>query len=50
MKKFDSNYTLLEGMYRDGYFQDFLVDKVKDCNSSGSPCTPCCAGMYESVN
>ncbi|MDE7422353.1 MAG: hypothetical protein K2N51_01440 [Lachnospiraceae bacterium] len=30
MKNFDSNYTLLEGMYRDGYFPDFLVDKVKD--------------------
>lgn len=30
MKKFDSNYTLLESMYRDGYFPDFLVDKVKD--------------------
>jgi len=30
MKKFDENYTLLADMYRDGYFPDFLVDKVKD--------------------
>ena len=30
MKKFDSNYKLLEEMYEDGYFPDFLVDKVKD--------------------
>ncbi|MDE6926283.1 MAG: hypothetical protein K2P59_13670 [Acetatifactor sp.] len=28
-KKFDENYDLLEAMYRDGYFPDFLVDKVK---------------------
>ncbi len=25
MKKFDSNYKLLEEMYEDGYFPDFLV-------------------------
>lgn len=29
MKKFDADYVLLEGMYKDGYFPDFLVDKVK---------------------
>lgn len=29
MKKFDENYQLLEEMYSDGYFPDFLVDKVK---------------------
>ncbi len=29
MKKFDENYILLEEMYSDGYFPDFLVDKVK---------------------
>lgn len=30
MKKFDPKYTLLEDMYQDAYFPDFLVDKVKD--------------------
>ena len=30
MKKFDENYELLAEMYRDGYFPDFLVDKVKE--------------------
>lgn len=29
MKKFDSDYRLLEEMYEDGYFPDFLVDKIK---------------------
>lgn len=29
MKAFDKNYKLLEEMYQDGYFPDFLVDKVK---------------------
>ncbi|MCI8398378.1 MAG: hypothetical protein HFF90_03130 [Oscillibacter sp.] len=29
MKKFDENYKLLEEMYEDDYFPDFLVDKVK---------------------
>ncbi len=29
MKKFDADYMLLEDMYRDGYFPDFLVDKIK---------------------
>lgn len=29
MKKFDENYQLLEEMYRDGYFPNFLVDKIK---------------------
>lgn len=30
MKTFDPNYKLLDEMYRDEYFPDFLVDKVKD--------------------
>lgn len=30
MKKFDENYVLLEEMYNDGYFPNFLVDKVKE--------------------
>ncbi len=30
MKVFDPNYKLLDEMYRDEYFPDFLVDKVKD--------------------
>lgn len=30
MKEFDKNYRLLKDMYSDGYFPDFLVDKVKD--------------------
>lgn len=30
MKKFDTDYRLLEDMYEDGYFPDFLVDKVRD--------------------
>ena len=30
MKKFDENYQLLADMYQDGYFPNFLVDKVKD--------------------
>lgn len=29
MKKFDMDYKLLEEMYDDGYFPDFLVDKIK---------------------
>lgn len=29
MKKFDESYKLLEEMYNDEYFPDFLVDKVK---------------------
>ena len=29
MKEFDKAYKLLDRMYRDGYFPDFLVDKVK---------------------
>lgn len=29
MKKFDMDYKLLEEMYEDGYFPDFLVDKIK---------------------
>ncbi len=29
MKKFDEDYVLLEAMYDDGYFPDFLVDKIK---------------------
>ena len=30
MKKFDEIYPLLAAMYGDGYFPDFLVDKVKN--------------------
>lgn len=30
MKTFDVNYKLLDEMYQDAYFSDFLVDKVKD--------------------
>lgn len=30
MKEFDSNYQLLDEMYEDEYFPDFLVDKVKN--------------------
>lgn len=29
MKKFDENYILLEEMYDDGYFPNFLVNKIK---------------------
>lgn len=28
MKAFDTNYKLLDEMYRDEYYPDFLVDKV----------------------
>jgi len=28
MKKFDEQYVLLQGMVNDGYFPDFLVEKV----------------------
>lgn len=28
MKTFDTNYKLLDEMYRDEYYPDFLVDKV----------------------
>ena len=30
MKAFDSNYQLLDEMYEDEYFHDYLVDKVKN--------------------
>lgn len=30
MKKFDAEYKLLESMYWDGYFPNFLVDKVRE--------------------
>ena len=30
MKAFDPNYRLLDEMYRDKYYPDFLVDKVAD--------------------
>lgn len=30
MKKFDENYVLLDAMYNDGLFPDFLVDKIKE--------------------
>ena len=29
IKQFDKNYVLLEEIYRDGYFPNFLVDDVK---------------------
>ena len=29
MKTFDAEYNLLEEMYADGFFPDFLVDKIK---------------------
>ena len=29
MKTFDVNYKLLDEMYQDAYFSDFLLDKVK---------------------
>ena len=28
MKAFDPNYRLLDEMYRDKYYPDFLVDKI----------------------
>ena len=30
MKTFDENYKLLEEMYQDEYYPDFLVDKIKE--------------------
>ena len=30
MKHFDPNYILLDEMYQDEYYPDFLVDKVKE--------------------
>ena len=30
MKAFDPDYKLLNEMYQDEYYPDFLVDKVKD--------------------
>ena len=30
MRKFDENYVLLEDMANDGYFPEFLVEKVKE--------------------
>ena len=30
MKAFDLNYKLLDEMYQDEYYPDFLVDKVKE--------------------
>ena len=30
MKTFDPNYKLLDEMYRDEYYPDFMVDKIKD--------------------
>ena len=29
MKKFDETYEFLKEMYSDGYFPDFLVDKIR---------------------
>ena len=31
MKKFDTEYRLLDDMYQDGYFPDDLGDKVREC-------------------
>ncbi len=30
MKQFDENYKLLNDMYQDSYFPNFLVDKIKE--------------------
>ncbi len=30
MRKYDENDRLLTEMYQDGYFPDFLVDKIRD--------------------
>lgn len=30
MREFDRSYPLLDEMYRDGYFPDVLVDKIRD--------------------
>ena len=30
MRAFDPNYKLLDAMYQDGYFPNFLVDKVRN--------------------
>ncbi len=30
MKTFDPDYPLLDEMYRDPYYPDFLVDKIRD--------------------
>lgn len=30
MKQFDKDYPLLKELYEDGYFPDFLVDKVRE--------------------
>ncbi len=30
MKAFDPHYKLLDEMYRDEYYPDFLVDKIRD--------------------
>ncbi len=38
MKTFDPNYKLLDEMYQDGYYLDFLVDKVKDELRRSSAC------------
>lgn len=29
MKNFDADYKMLDDMYKDDYFPDFLVDKIK---------------------
>lgn len=34
MKQFDKNYMLLEEMYQDAYYPDFLVDKIKEALQS----------------
>ena len=40
MKAFDPNYKLLDEMYQDEYYPDFLVDKVKEELSATSRCMP----------
>lgn len=30
MKKFDSKYNMLDDMYQDDYYPEFLVDKIKN--------------------
>ena len=30
MKSFDANYKLLDEMYQDEYYPNFLVDKIKN--------------------
>lgn len=38
MKAFDMSYNLLDEMYQDEYFPDFLVDKVRQNCKKSSVC------------